>query len=344
MEIKRLSLDEWGKKLPSTGFEVFHTPEALSVLDAHTSGELLLLGGFKGQSVVALLPVFVRSGPIGQVVTSPPPVMSVPRLGPLVMPNSPKRSKREKVTRRFIEGVVEHLDATGSLSIVRIRCPLGFDDPRPFAWEQFDIETSFTYVVDLNGDLDTVLGSFSKSLRRDFRNAETSDLSVSLEGLDAAERIVSQVQDRYDEYDDLGKIDWPYAQDLLLELDERSRIYVVRDPDGQFLSGIVALYSSDTVYFWQGGVSQTYEQELEDGSTRTISANALLHRAIIEDVLTDPDLKDIDKYDLVGANTQRLCAYKSKFGPRLEAYYVVESAGIGTALAKSGFQIVSRVR
>ncbi|MFB6188269.1 MAG: GNAT family N-acetyltransferase [Halapricum sp.] len=344
MEIKRLSLEEWGEQLPPTGFEVFHTPEALSVLDAHSSGELTLLGGFKGQSTVALLPVFVRSGPIGQVVTSPPPVMGVPRLGPLVMPNSPKRSKREKVTRRFVEGVMEHLDATGSLSIVRIQCPLGFDDPRPFAWNQFDVETSFTYVLDVEDDLETVLGSFNKSLRREFRHANTTDLSVIQGDVDMAKRIVSQVQTRYEEHDDLGKIEWPYARDLLQELGDRSRIYVVRDPDGQFLSGIVALYSNDTVYFWQGGVAQSYEQRLEDGSTRTISVNALLHRTIIEDVLTDPELADIDKYDLVGANTQRLCEYKSKFGPRLEPYYVIESSGIGTMLAKSGFQFVSRVR
>lgn len=343
MEIKRLSLDEWGALLPSDGFEVFHTPAALSVLDDHADGELTLLGGFKGESPVALLPVFVRSGPVGRAVFSPPPRMGVPRLGPLAMPNSPKQSKREAVTRRFVDGVVEDLGASGPLSIVRMRCGLAFDDPRPFHWNGFGVEPAFTYVLDANvPDMDTLLEPFSSSLRRELRLASDSDLTVSLEGIDGARRVIEQVRDRYEQQERTTVVEWPFVRDLVEALDERARVYVARDPSGAYLSGIVTLVSNDAVYYWQGGVRESYEETLEDGTTRSISVNALLHWTILEDVLTDPALDGVDGYDLVGANTRRLCEYKSKFGGTLRPYYVVESTGAATRLAKSGYQFLTR--
>src|SRR6056297_1624637 len=97
MEIRQLSVAEWGEALPADGFEVFHTPAALGVLDDHAAGELRLYGGFKGDRPVGLMPLVVRESTVGRAVLSPPPGFSIPRLGPLIMPASPKRRKREKV-------------------------------------------------------------------------------------------------------------------------------------------------------------------------------------------------------------------------------------------------------
>lgn len=341
MDIKRLSLDEWEELLPSSGFEVFHTPEALSVLDMHTSGDLTLLGGFKGDEPVALLPAFVRQGPVGRAVLSPPPRMGVPRLGPVVTPNSPKQSKREAVTRRFVDGVIDELDAGGVLSIVRMRCGLGFNDPRPFHWNDFSVEPAFTYVLDVDGhEMDTLLQSFSYSLRQDFKHGEESELTVSVESADGAEPVVDQVIERYEEQEQSAPLDATFALELVDSLGDRARVYVARDPDGRYLGGIIALISNDAVYYWQGGVGASYEEVLEDGSTRSFSVNGLLHRSILEDILTDPDLDTVNTYDLVGANTRRLSQYKSQFGGTLTPYYIVESTGAGTKLAKSGFQLI----
>ena len=105
MRIERLPLTDWAEALPARGFEPFHTAEALSVLDDYASGTLQLFAGYNGQNPVALLPVFVRRRAIGSMVTSPPPGFSVPRLGPILMPASPKRSKQERLNRRFAEAV-----------------------------------------------------------------------------------------------------------------------------------------------------------------------------------------------------------------------------------------------
>jgi hypothetical protein len=67
----------------------------------------------------------------------------------------------------------------------------------------------------------------------------------------------------------------------------------------------------------------------------------LLHWSIISDIAAGDPIESVDKYDLVGANTKRLCEYKAKFGGDLVPYYVVESAGFGMDLAKRAYQVIN---
>jgi hypothetical protein len=332
MEVERLSLSEWADALPSDGFEPFHRREALSVLDDHTPGELELYGGFKGDQPVALLPAFVRDRLVGRAVFSPPPSMGVPRLGPLVMPASPKQRKRERVNRRFVEAVCTELGVDDAGTLCRIESGVGYDDPRPFAWTEMSLEPAFTYRVDAGDDPDAVMGSFSKSLRREVRSLQDLGVTVSVGGPDAARRVYEDVADRYREQDEPFTLTWSYVRDLVTALDDRAPVYVARDPDGEFLGGIVVLYSADAAYFWQGGARASYENK---------SVNSLLHWAVLEDLATDPPVESATKYDLVGANTERLCRYKSKLGGRVAPYYVAETDGIGMSLAKRAYELGS---
>ncbi len=335
MEIERLELEEWGDALPSSGFEVFHDPDALAVLDAHTDAELRLYGAFKGQQAVGLLPAFVDQKPIGRTVFSPPVSLGVPRLGPIIAPNSPKRRKWERINAALAEGVLADIEADSRSTLFRMTCPVGYDDPRPYGWNDLSVDTEFTYVVDLEdcADVEDAMAGFSKSLRNEMRRYEDLDLEIDTEGIDAALRIYDDVVEQYAEYDDTAPMSRPFLRDLLSSLDdERWRVYVARTPDGEYLSGIVTLFSNDLAYYWQGGVTASYEH---------VSVNNLLHRVILEDLVTDPALESITGYDLVGANTERLCEYKGKFNGELRPYYVVESSGLEMSLAKSAYRRVT---
>lgn len=356
MKVERLDVEEWGRHLPSTGHEVFHAPEALSVLDEHAQGELRLYGGFKGDQAVGLLPLFVHSRPYGTTVTSPPPGLLVPRLGPVVMPTSPKRRKREKVNRSFVREVlsdvgadadsdllagvsaeptrvtrlVEELGGDPRPNVYRILCGTEYTDPRPFVWDGFAVEPSFTYRVEVDDrDTEDLLSSFSKGLRREIRDAEELPVTVSVEGMDAARRVYHDLRARYDEQDEPFPADWAYVSDLVEALGDRCRVYVLRDEDGEFLAGITALYSGDAACFWMGGTRTTHEG---------VSVNSLLHWRIIRDIAEDPALADVTAYDLFGANTERLCRYKAKFNAELVPYYVAESGGVSLDLAKRVYQ------
>ncbi|KYH25602.1 hypothetical protein HAPAU_22770 [Halalkalicoccus paucihalophilus] len=331
MNVERIDLSEWESMLPKEGVEVFHTPEALAVLDEHADGELHLLGARKGEQPLALVAAFVRRNSLGTAIFSPPPGMGVPRLGPILMPTSPKRRKREKLNREFTDAVVEQLVGDGSRTLFRMECPAGYEDPRPYLWADFEVRNAFTYVLEVDGDTDALLSSFSKSLRREVRDAGELPIEVGIEGTTGARAVYEDTRARYAEQDEPFPLEWPYVRDLVEALGERARVYVARDPDGEFLSGITVLYSNDLAYFWQGGARATY-----DG----VSVNSALHWRIVEDLATDPDLDGVKKYDLMGANTERLCRYKSKFSADLVPYYVVESNGAAMTLAKTAYSLL----
>ena len=334
MEIERLDIDEWGEAVPDSGVELFHQPEALEVLADHVDGDLELYGGFKGQQAIGLLPVVTDSKLVGTTVTSPPPSMNVPRLGPVVMPTSPKQRKIESVNSKFTEAVLETIDTGGSLSLFRMVCNSQYLDPRPYVWAEYDLTTQFTYRLDLaDATTDETMAGFSSSLRREIRSARELDVSVSVEGLDGARAIYEATRERYAEQDRSVPIEWSYVRDLVAALGDRARPYVARGPDGSFLGGITALYSPDAAYFWQGGTRSTYEG---------VSINSLVHWQIIADIVADDALSSVTGYDLMGANTERLCRYKSKFGAELVPYYVVESDGIGMDLAKATYSTLKR--
>jgi hypothetical protein len=334
MRIERLSLTEWEDELPASGFEPFHAAPALSVLGEHSAAEMVLLGGYKGQHLVGLFPAFVREKSVGKAILSPPPSLGVTRLGPLVLPNSPKRRKQEKVNIRFTEGVIDELDADGRFSFLRLIGSTEYTDPRPYIWNDFEISPSFTYRIDVgDSSLEEIRRSFSKDLRKDVAQAEDLDLQGEGGGVDAARAVYDQTASRYEEQDRSFSLPWPYIRDLVSELDERCRVYTVSGPDGEFLNGLIVLYSNDAAYSWVGGTRADY---------RNISVNGYLQWRIIEGLFEDPPFDSIHAYDLTGANTRRLCNYKATFGGELAPYFVVESKGQSMDVAKKAYQVVSR--
>ncbi|MFB6139863.1 MAG: GNAT family N-acetyltransferase [Halosimplex sp.] len=331
MDVERVTLSEWNDLLPDSGFEVFHTAEALGVLDEHTDAELQLYGGFKGEQPVGLLPVFRSDRSMGRAFLSPPPSMGVPHLGPIVMSNSPKRRKVERINRKFTEGILDRLSATERLTLLRLVCSPTYADPRPYQWRELEAESRFTYRLRVDGPPDDVKSGFSSSLRREVSDADDLGLGIEVEGVEAGRRIYDQLAERYAAQGEPFPLTWDYVRDVITELGERSRVYVARDETGEYLAGIIVLYSNDSAYYWEGGARVDYEN---------VSVNSLLHWAIIEDVATDPALESVTQYDLVGANTRRLCEYKAKFNPELHPYYVVESGGMGMDVAKSAYRLI----
>lgn len=334
MRIERLSLDEWDDALPNDGIEVFHSADALSVLDAHTDGRLELLGGFKGDRPIALLPAFVREVSRGRMVTSPPPGMGVPRLGPILMPASPKRRKQERVNKKFAELVVEELELDSPTTLFQFVCPPTYTDPRPYTWEGFGTDTRFTYQIDVSDtDPDDLLSEASKSLRREVNDGRDLDVTVNREGVSAARRVFEETRDRYAEQGKDFPLTWPYVRDLVELLGDHAQVYVVRSSDMAFLAGVIVLYSPETACFWLGG-----GRTVHDG----VAVNSLIHWQIIEDIADDQPIDSVYRYDLHGANTERLCRYKSKFGPTLQPFYVVDTGGYRMDLAEWVYDTVLR--
>lgn len=332
MNVRRISLTEWSDALPRDGIEVFHTPDVLRIMDDHATGDLQLFGGFKGQELVGFFPVFVRDYLGVSVVLSPPPGFSVSRMGPVVMPRSPKRRKREELNRTFIETVLQAIGADETLTLFGTVLSTAHTDPRPYMWAGFDVKPRFTYCLDLqNTDEDEILSNFTRDLRSEIRKFRDVSIDVTIGGPEHAIRVYDDYRERFAEQGANFPTPREYTRDLVATLDDRARVYTAESPDGTFLGGITILYSNTTAYFWQGGMRANYQG---------LSVNSLLHWRIIQDILSDSALDPIERYDLGRAAVERLGRYKSKFGPDLVPYYEVKS-GTLMILAKEAYKFIT---
>jgi len=317
MEIQRLSLAEWEDALPNTGVGPFHQPEMLALIDEYEDGELQLLGGFRGQEPVGLMPVFVRRMYSLRFVISPPPDLGVPWLGPVLLPTSPKQRKREKLNERFTEAALGAVDADDIRTLFGVVGSPEYGDPRPYLWSSQNVEPRFNHVLDLaDSEPEGVLKSFTRDLRKEIRKGDDLDVTISVEGAAAAERICGELKDRHADQGLTYPTPRAFARDLVTRLDDRTRVYVARGPSGEFLSGVTLVYANGDAIFWQGGTKASY-----DG----VSVNSLLHWEIITDILTDPELESVQRYHLGNALNRRISRYKSKFNGEPVVNYEIKS-------------------
>jgi len=317
MEIQTLTPDEWGDLLPDTGVGPFHQQEVLDLMDEYEDGELRLLGGFRGQQPVALLPVFVREAYSIRFVVSPPPGLSVPWLGPVLMPTSPKRRKREKLNERFAEAALEALETDDFRTLFGMVSSPEYADPRPYLWTGMNVDPRFNFVLELDGRNDEdVLNSFTRDLRKEIRKREDLDITIDLEGPAAARRVCDDLVERHAEQGLTYPTPRSFAGDLADEFEDYTRVYVARDPSGEYLGGITLVYTNGDAIFWQGGAKANY-----DG----VSVNSLLHWEIISDILEDPQLEQVERYHLGNALNRRISRFKSKFDAEPVVNYEIKS-------------------
>jgi CelD/BcsL family acetyltransferase involved in cellulose biosynthesis len=322
--------DEWNRHVersPHSG--VFHRFEALETLAEYAKATLTPLVGYKGQEPVGLFPAFcIRKGFVNSVV-SPPPALHVPYLGPaLLNMDKLKQRKAERRQRRFVDAVIDAIEAAHDPRYVHMRIDHAYPDLRPFMWADFRVTPRHTYLVDLTRDEEALLSSFSSDARSNVRNADPDAYEIAVEGRDAIDRILEQVRERFADQGMDFALPTGLAGDLYDRLpDGAVRPFVCR-VDGAFVGGIVALDDGRRVYRWQGGVG---------GGDVDLPVNDLLDWR----VMTDAMERGTEHYDLVGADTRRINRYKSKFGPELQTFHALERGSLFVSLLARGYRSLS---
>lgn len=320
---------EWNDLVAgSSGATPFHRYESLSVIADHTGSEFVPFVGHKGQEPVGLFPVFAKQyGPL-RTAFSPPPDREISYLGPVELnSNGMKRRKRERRHRRFIEGVLDRVDDRIDPHYVHVRTGPDYADPRHLVWQEFDLSAGFTYSVDISPDVDDLLLSFSSDLRSNVRGADEDEYEIRAGDAADMERVVRDARSRHEEQGLNYGVTPEFIRDLAAELpDSALRCHVCETDDG-FVGGLIALEDDDVVYSWQ---------TVSDFDADVPAADLLnLH------TIRTAKERGISTMDLVGANNERLCSYKAKFGPTLQPYYELERCNPAIGL---GASLYSRLR
>jgi hypothetical protein len=289
----------------------FHRYEALEVLADYSKADVHPMVGYKGQEPVGLFPVFsMYKGPVAAAF-SPPPEMKVSYMGPALLNfEKLKRRKAERRHSRFVERCLDALESVLNPKFTLLRTSPWYDDPRPFAWNDFEVDLAHTYVVDLSLGCDDLLGRFSGDARRNVTGDVDRDVEITERGAGAVRQIIKQVKARHDEQDESYRL----MPETVVALYRRLPKGVIRPyactVDGTFVGGVVALDDGETVYRWQGGAKPDTDVPINDRLDWRI--------------MTDAIERGREGYDLVGANNKRLCGYKAKFAPDLRTYYSVQ--------------------
>ena len=92
---------------------------------------------------------------------------------------------------------------------------------------------------------------------------------------------------------------------------------------GETIGGIINIHYKKELFNWLGNTKANIEG---------ISPNDLLHWIAIKWAIEH----NLKYYGLIGANTERLCNYKSKFNPSLDIYFdIKKTTKFGLAVEKT---------
>lgn len=326
MSIEVHTIDDaarWNELLTDTNNPTgFHHAAALDVLERHTGGNCHRLVGVKGEEPVGLFPVFtVRKGPATGAF-SPPPNLKLPYLGPLLLDRQPlKRRRYDKRNCRFVDACQDWLDAEHDPGYSSLRTAPGYDDVRPFLWQEYDATLRYTYIVDLDRSPDELLSAFSTDARRNVTSEYELDYEIVEGGIDDIDRIVGQARERHAEQDESFSLESAVVRDLYETLpDGVIRPYVCR-VDGSYTGGFVTVEFGGRAIRWVGAAKTSVD----------LPVNDLLDWAYVTDAME----RGVTTYDLAGANNQRIAQFKAKFAPDLVPYYALENGNrTMTALSK----------
>lgn len=247
----------------------FHRRSALRALADNSGTTLHPLVGYKGEEPVGVFPVFAYSKLGVRVAFSPPPHLRVLYLGPTrCNVEKLKRRRAEKRHRRFIEAALDWVDHVVGPRYVHVRTVPSYPDPRPFAWNGFDVTPRHTYRVDLSVGEEQVLERFSRDARRRVQ-MDVDELAVRVGEREHVAAILDQVRSRFEEQGERFGLSTGFATDLYDRLaDENLRPYVCT-VDSEFVGGALVLRDDTTVYGWQGGAKPDVDLPVNDLSTGT---------------------------------------------------------------------------
>lgn len=315
--------DQWNSLVDrSPQATPFHRYEILEVLAESSGSDLHPMVGFKGQEPVGLLPVFgMFKGPISAAF-SPPPDLKVSYLGPVLLNfEKLKRRKAERRHDRFVDACTERIDEEINPKFTQLRTGPWYEDPRPFTWNDFDVELAHTYVVDLTADTDVLLQSFSSDARRNATNGVEPNVEIEEGGRRSVRRIITQVKERHAQQGESYKLDPETVTAMYNRLPEDILRPYVCTVNGEFVGGVVTVEDDGTIHRWQGGAKPDTDVPIND--------------RLDWHIMTDAIDRGIERYDLVGANNQRLCGYKAKFAPELHTYFSIQRSSYGLGMVSN---------
>ncbi len=293
---------------------VFHQYDFLRIMEKYSNSKLHLLTGYKGFELIGLFPIFEISKGLISAVFSPPPYLLIPYLGPVLLDNELLNQKKfETINNGLINGCLNWINKNIRPKFYYILTVYNYTDVRPFIWNGFNVNPKFTYIVNLKVGEEELWNNLYKIKRKNIRKCLKENVHVKIHELEAVNFISSQLKKRYIEQGEKIRVDLTYFSDIYNILPKDQVLPYLGEVDNRPTGGVIVFKYKDIAYGWQG-------------SLKTEKTNLPFNDFVIWKILENSIKQELNEFDFVGANTLRLCNYKSQFSPKLNTYYEIKKS------------------
>lgn len=318
----------WNELVDSIlGGTVFHRWEWLKIAEKHSKSRLYPLVCLDDIGVpFGIFPLFYsRRGPL-KMVFSPPPGCAM-RLGPILTAAEPKQHRLEHLYREFQEETDRFIKGMRANYIFIDSSP-GLNDVRPFIWSNYDVTPAYTYKIDLTQGEAGVWSAFQKKLRSDILRTEKRGVSIREGSGEDLAFLHESVDNRYRAQNMHLLLSKEYLDDLFQQFGGSHIRISVAQSENTVLGAIIHLVYKDTVSVWHG---------VAKSDVSGLAVNDLIQWKSIQWAIRN----GFKKYELMGANTPRLCEFKSKYSPELDLYFIIKKADLLGKMAEQFYLLTT---
>jgi lipid II:glycine glycyltransferase (peptidoglycan interpeptide bridge formation enzyme) len=306
---------------------IFHTLNWLKIAEKHTNSKLYPLIGLKGEEVIGVFPVFYKKKGPFKMVFSPPPKVGIPYMGPVLLGYEKlKQEKKESLIINFFKGVDNFIQNNFKPEYIHFKLPPGLIDCRPFKWLGYQVEPMYGYMLDISVGLSDLESNFSMQARRNIKKAKKDGMNIELGSKEELLVLYEWLYDRYKEQ----KIKIPISKDYLIAVFDKYfpknlKVFIIRYQE-DIISGGIKLCCKDRIIDWVGQPKTTVR-----------TSNDFLHWGVMKWGLEHK----LKYYEILGANTQSICQFKSKFSPSLDIYFEIKKATLSGIVAEKLYKKIS---
>jgi hypothetical protein len=310
----------------SSNGTLFHTWNWLKIVETNSSGKLFPLVFFdKDRRPFAAIPLFLAVKWGLRMIFSPPPGTSI-TLGPIFLDKGYKQNKFESVYldfQRKLDDFIKKLHA----NYINIITSPGLLDMRPFSWDKYRVIPSYTYKIDLQPGEKKIWGNLSSSLRSDINKTRYLGVEVIEADVDknsSVDYVFTSLSERYREQGLNIPLKKKYLQNIISKFgDSQIQIFLAKYQERIVGAQITSTYK-DTVTGWVG-------------ATRAESNDLEINGIIFWEIIIRSIKGGFKWLENMGANTPRLCPYKSKFCPSVAIYFEIKKNDLIGFLAEKAY-------
>jgi len=316
---------QWDKLVDSASHgTIFHKYRFLKMMEKYSGSRLHPMIFKRGGVPEGLYPIFSGRTHGIKMAFSPPPHCSVPYLGPLILNyDSLTTAKKERVYLELQEEADRFINRELGIGYVTLATPPGLIDSRPLTWAGYSVRPLYDYVLDLSLSEEQLWKQLGRKLRKQINKEKTGEVSIEEGGREDIRSIYKLLCTRYKEQGRSVSVPLNYLMEIFDEFYPNNMKILVARYRGECVGGLIDLYYREKASSWVGNPKPKIGTSVNE---------MLQYKAV-----TRAKESGCFVYEEMGANTEHLCRYKSKFNPNLSMHYNARRCGPIISVAEKAY-------